>query len=88
MITHVAIRFKGIIYSLPKPSRHPNLIRYIVETTEATYVDSHGKDQGFLDSAGNYLTRSEALEVAKQFNQLKNGSTGERLGELYSEDVW
>ncbi len=88
MITHVAIRFNGIIYSLPKPNRHHDVIRHIVETTDTKYVDAHGDDQGFLDDKGVYYRRKPALMHAKANNQVKPGAMGLRLGELYSEDIW
>lgn len=90
MITHVAIRFNGVIYSLPKPNRHHNVIRHIIDTfwTELKYVDAHGDDQGFLDNAGVYHTRESALKVAVDAGQVKPDALGIKLGELYSEDIW
>lgn len=88
MITHVAIRFQGKVYSLPPPNRHHDVIRLIVEQTGAKYVDAHGDDQGFLASDGLYWRREDALRIARECGQLKPGGLGERLGELYSEDVW
>jgi hypothetical protein len=87
-ITHVAIRFQGKIYSLPKPNRHHDVIRHIVHKTGVSHVDAYGQDQGFLDSNGRYLTRRQALNVATVAHQLKPNNTGSKLGELYSEDIW
>lgn len=86
-ITHVAIRFQGVIYSLPAPNRHHHVIRHIVETTGAKSVDSREEDQGFLDESGRYLTRKQALYSARVNNQIKPG-TVIRLNQLFSEDVW
>lgn len=86
-ITHVAIRFNGIIYSLPKPNRHHHVIWLIVEKTEVDTVDSHGEDQGFLDSEGNYLTRKEALDNARFNGQLRDDRSIWNE-ELYSENLW
>ena len=88
MITHVALIFNGITYSLPKPNRHDHVIRHIVDTTGVKYVDSRGRDQGFLDDTGAYLNRKEALAHALACKQVKDGSLGISLGELYSEDIW
>jgi len=88
MITHVAIRFNGVIYSLPKPNRHHHVIRHIVETTDSKTVDAHGDDQGFLDDNGVYHTRESALKIAILSGQIKPDALGIKLGELYSEDVW
>jgi len=87
-ITHVAIRFQGQIWSLPKPNRHNDVIRLIGTTLGIKYVDARKRDQGFLDNEGNYLTRKESLAVAMAANQLTARATGHKLGELYSEDVW
>jgi len=88
-ITHVAIRFQGVIYSLPAPNRHHDIIRHIVETVAGvSKVDSRNEDQGFLDESGRYLTRRQALHSAKINNQLKPDTMGPKLGQLYSEDIW
>lgn len=87
MITHVAIRFKGIIYSLQKPNRHHNVIQKIVELTHVDTVDAHGNDQGFLDDTGKYLNRKEALEVAKASDQLRSDRPIWN-NELFSENLW
>lgn len=86
-ITHVAIRFQGVIYSLPAPNRHHHVIRHIVDTTEFKSVDAREEDQGFLDESGRYLTRKQALYSAKVNNQIKPGAVI-RLNQLFSEDVW
>ncbi len=88
MITHVAIRFQGNVYSLPAPNRHHHVIRLIVEQTGVKYVDSRDDDQGFLIDGGEYVRRKPALRVARECGQLKPGGMGEKLGKLYSEDVW
>jgi hypothetical protein len=88
MITHVAIRFQGKVYSLPPPNRHDHVIRLIVEQTGVKTVDAHGDDQGFLIDGETYCRRKPALRHASERGQLKPGGMGERLGELYSEDVW
>lgn len=88
MITHVAIRFQGKVYSLPAPNRHHDVIRHIVETTGVKSVDARGDDQGFLIDGERYVRRKPALRVARECGQLKPGTLGPKLGELYSEDVW
>lgn len=92
MITHVAIRFQGKVWSLPRPYRHHHIIRVIMYLDgkfgngNLTAVDTHGDDQGFLDDTGKYLTRREAEVVAQQCNQIKNGKI--IGGVLTSEDLW
>ncbi len=85
-ITHVAIRFQGIVYALPRPNRHHHVIWMIVKMTGAKYVDG---DQGFLDEEGQYLDRKMALIVAEENNQILSGQMGTSpLNILFSEDVW
>ena len=85
MITHVAIRFRDQIWSLPRPNRHHHVIRMIVEKTNCETVCDD--EQGFLDDTGQFLTREEALKVALQHNQVKDVNDI-RCGMLFSEDVW
>src|SRR5438132_536964 len=84
-ITHVAIIFRGVTYSLPAPSRHHHVIWWIVANTDAETVDDD--EQGFLDEAGAFLTREAALTVALAAGQVKDPSSV-RGGVLFSEDVW
>lgn len=86
-ITHVAIRYKGRVWSLPRPNRHHNVIRKIADETGDTHIDSRGDDQGFLDADGRYLTRRQAL-VSALCNKQVLDENDIRGGQLYSEDLW
>ncbi len=88
MITHVAIRFQGKVYSLPAPNRHHDVIRLIIDQTGVSTVDAREDDQGFLIDGERYCRRKPALRIAEQCGQLKPGGMGPKLGWLYSEDVW
>ncbi len=88
MITHVAIRFQGKIWSLPAPNRHHNVVRHIVEQTGVTSVDAREDDQGFLIDGTRYVRRKQALRHALDTGQCKSNALGARLGKLFSEDVW
>jgi hypothetical protein len=87
MITHVAIRFQGQIYSLPAPNRHHDVIRLIAQATGVDHVDARDDDQGFLDNEGRYLRRKPALRVAKECGQLRT-DRGVIGNKLYSENLW
>jgi hypothetical protein len=87
MITHVAIRFRGKIYSLPAPNRHHHIIRMIVEQTGAETVDGPSNDQGFLDESGTYYNRKQALAHAQYFGQIIDESKV-YADILTSENVW
>lgn len=86
MITHVAIRFGGKIWSLPKPNRHHHVIYKIVRELDVDTVDGGERDQGFLDDTGRYLTRTQALMHAKESGQVPREHRNPRG--LFSEDVW
>ena len=88
MITHVAIRFQGEVWSLPAPNRHNDAIRLIREQTGVQYVDARDDDQGFLIDGETWCRRAPALRIAEKCGQLKPDGMGKRLGKLYSEDVW
>lgn len=87
-LTHVAIRFDGQIWSLPRPFRHHHIIRLIINMRpEVETVDGPSEDQGFLDERGQYLTRKQALVNAQLHDQIKND--GKLIGSvLTSEDLW
>jgi len=91
-LTHVAIRFQGKVWSLPRPYRHHHIIRVIMYLDgqygdgELTAVDTHGDDQGFLDETGRYLNRNQASVNAELNGQIKNGKI--IGGVLTSEDLW
>lgn len=84
-ITHVAIKFRGETYSLPEPNRHHHVIKLIADTLKITRIDKH--EEGFLDEAGLFLDRKQALARALHTNQVKNPNDI-RAGQLFSEDLW
>jgi hypothetical protein len=84
-LTHVAIRFRGKIYTLPAPNRHHDVIAMILQETGVEHV--YDDEQGFLDESGTFLNRRQALISAELFGQIKPG-TVIRAGRLFSEDVW
>lgn len=82
-IDRVAIIYNGVIYSLPRPNRHHDVIRHIHEVTGATTIDG---DQGFMTNDGQFVGRRQARLIAERSGQLlPRASKGK---ELYSEDVW
>jgi hypothetical protein len=86
-ITHVALRFRGQVWSLPSPYRHHHIIKTIIFLNpDVHHVDSHGEDQGFLDEDGRYLTRGQAEVSADLNGQIKGGKI--IGGVLTSEDLW
>ena len=87
-ITHVAIKYKGEVHSLPAPNRHHNVIWMLCKKfPEEDNFNQIGNTQGFLDSEGNFLDRYDALEVARAAGQIKD-VRNIRADRLFSEDVW
>jgi len=84
-ITHAAVRFRGVVYSLPPPNRHHHVLWLIVERTGVEYVDS--EEQGFLDEAGEFLDRERALAAALHHGQVRDPGDV-RAERLFSEDLW
>ncbi len=87
-ITHVAVRIGSpnsfAVWFLPKPMRHHHILHIMYENgMEEKLVEW---DQGFLDSDGKFLTRSEALLNAIENNQLICKTSPVDL--LFSEDLW
>jgi hypothetical protein len=82
MITHVAIIYKGTIYSKPKPYRHHHIIHMIYDVTGENLGEN---EQGFLDDTGRFLNRKDALKHAVECGQIEKGNWEPNL---FSEDVW
>lgn len=87
-IDHVAIRFAGATYSLPKPNRHPDVIRRMHFDRGIRLYGPH--EAGFLDCLGNFLNRRDAYALAITNGQLNRlvGPGFYQGNELYSEDLW
>lgn len=85
MITHVAIKREGIIYSLPRPARHHDVIRHMVD--EHGVPPPIGSEQGFLDDSGTFLNRMQAGQHALMCGQIEKLKCLMK-DELYSEDLW
>lgn len=82
-IVGVAIIYNNVLYTLPAPNRHHNVIRLI----GGIYGPSK---EGFIDNEGNFLNRTEAMLLAEKNMQLNRrvGSEYYQGPELYSEDLW
>lgn len=85
-IVAVAIRRDGLIYSIERPARHHHVMA-AVDLAHGAHHDVFLPDeQGFLTSAGRYVGRFEARDIARNAKQLLDRAA--KLPELYSEDVW
>jgi hypothetical protein len=85
-VVAAAIRVdSGTIYSVPKPGRHHDVYRHMREQGEMG--SGVGHRQGFILSDGSFVSRADALEIARRAGQLIREPTGPSTG-LFSEDVW
>lgn len=86
MIVAVAIKggLSGLIYSLPKPARHCDIIHTMSDAE--IEVDNVNEGQGFLTSDGVFVDRKQAMKIAIDNNQILPDSL--MLDELFSENLW
>lgn len=89
-ITHVAVRSKGIKYSLPAPNRHHHVLEMMHRLGLLDDDEAHeSMEQGFLVEDGVFVTRRVAFVLAKASGQMKTRLPGQYNGEeLFSEDLW
>lgn len=81
-IVSAAIRYKGVTISLPQPTRHNDVLRWLYAETGAVLGPN---DQGFLTNYGIYVTRGQAYMIALANGQLK---APKETAELFTEDLW
>lgn len=91
MIKAAACRFRGEIWTLPRPARHHHILHVMHEVlgwnSETRKVealaDEERIEQGFLDDHGTFYNRRQAAIEA-----FWRGDIPERKAELFSEDLW
>lgn len=81
--------YDGVIYHVPKPGRHSDVIFMLVEQGHPRPITGL---QGFLTSNGQFVDRHLALSIAYLSGQvsqeLYDRKTASEEWELFSEDVW
>ena len=80
-IAAAAILREGVVWSVPKPGRHHDVIRLMAHRLDLMVG---GGTQGFLTEAGVFLNRAQALRLASKNGQLLRGPRNV----LTSEDLW
>lgn len=85
-ITGVAFLMRSkMMLVLPAPNRHHHIIQAsIPEDLPRKAVCC--ADQGFITSTGRYVTREEAVPIARAAGQLIRKTSPE--DKLFSEDLW
>jgi hypothetical protein len=85
VIVAAAIKLDGRVWALPRPARHPDVIRWYCRETGADRIGA-GHVQGFVTERGAFLGREAALEHARESGQLMRPAVLGCL--LTSEDLW
>lgn len=86
VIDRAAYRVGDVIYTTPRPGRH----RQALDAAIAASACPCEGEQGFATSAGRFVSRTEAFEIAVRECQLLDPQkmTGEKGAKLYTEDLW
>lgn len=91
-ITGVALKEPkhGTLWICEKPKRHDDVFALMHRGgTNPHNTSPHDCQQGFYTSAQRFVTRLEAMPIAKAAGQLIRPATGGYQGpELFSEDLW
>lgn len=76
----------GNLYVLNPPHRHSDLL------LDMQAANVKPKEQGFVISNGEFVNRTEAMEIAKKSGQFIERSEDDpdynSTNQLYSEDLW
>lgn len=103
-IIGVAIKHGDMVIGLPKPMRHHNVIRYMINTLGLNAPVGHDcpNGQGFYLEDGTYLDREQAREFVLKGKTLASGEMygalvynsepllekTDHCRDLFSEDLW
>lgn len=83
-VVGVAVKSEsGVLYALPAPNRHHNVIHMMVDSGELAPITG---EQGFILSDGRFARRAAAKLYAEEAGQILEGRGSHR--ELFSEDLW
>lgn len=82
-VSCVAFKKGPGIISLPRPNRHGDIIKHMVE--DLGYEDALDWQQGFLTSSSRFVNRIEAANIAIESGQIDKLHW---LPNLFSEDLW
>lgn len=85
-VVAAAVRRDGVVYSLPPPARHHDVIWEICAKCGLSGYQPRVDDQGFLLSDGRYAMRRAAAHVALRSGQVT--TVAHPSHGLFSEDLW
>lgn len=83
-IIAAAIQYEGLTISLPRPSRHGQVMHSAEAIMSADQIAY--STQGFLTSEGRFVNRVQARQIAFLSGQEPKTTGNER--DLFSEDLW
>lgn len=87
-LTGCAIMWAGVIWTVPAPGRHHNVIHKICTESQRDCVPGEDEaSQGFITNRNRFVDRREGLLIAMAAGQILR-RTGAADDQLYSEDVW
>lgn len=86
-VQRAAVKYGGVVFSVARPFRHDAAIRLAFhELGEKAFNNARPTaEQGFVVSDGRFVSREEALVIARRSGQLPGSLLG---GILTSEDLW
>lgn len=79
-----AILHKGKLWIAPRPGRHHDCMKQMFA---AGIEEIRGETQGFVTSAGRFVCRHDAMDMAREAGQILKEPTFQPRT-LFSEDVW
>lgn len=95
MIVAAALWYDGLIFSMPQPNRHHDIIHKLDADLNID-PDWWNMEQGFIDDRGDFYTREAAYQHCQLIGQplvrrialLESGKNVYNGEELFSEDLW
>jgi hypothetical protein len=88
-IEQAAILYDGVIYTLPRPSRHSDVMAMLGEAN-GRWVLANGA-QGFTTNEGGFVDRIVGAKIAREAGQIiarRDGHINTDGRDLFSEDLW
>ena len=82
-IDRAAIRYEGVVYDVPRPGRHHDVIAKMRADGRPAPIRGC---QGFITSTGRFVDRHHAALIAERAGQITK-KTGPD-DKLFSEDMW
>lgn len=86
-IIRAAVRWRGGVWSLPKPKRHGDIGMLMFEMFGHNTPGMDG-EQGFMTSQGRFVDRKIGRRIAVASGQYGDGEGPPHPEQLFSEDLW